>query len=65
MVFVVIIANNYIVYPYLSLFWNQAPALAIPPEMWGLLKIGIGGYVVGRSVEKTVNVYSNSKSKGK
>jgi len=31
MVFVVIIANNYIVYPYLSLFWNQAPTLAIPP----------------------------------
>lgn len=52
--FVFIIANNYIIYPYLSLFFKAAPVLAIPPDMWGLLKIGLGGYVVGRSAEKTV-----------
>ncbi len=50
--FVAIIANNYILYPYLSLFWGKAPVLEIPPDMWGLLKIGLGGYVVGRSGEK-------------
>ena len=50
--FVFIIANNYILYPYLSLFWGEAPVLEIPPDMWGLLKIGLGGYVVGRSGEK-------------
>ena len=50
--FVAIIANNYILYPYISLFWNAAPILEIPPDMWGLLKIGLGGYVVGRSAEK-------------
>ena len=50
--FVFIIANNYILYPYLSLFWGKAPVLEIPPDMWGLLKIGLGGYVVGRSGEK-------------
>jgi hypothetical protein len=50
--FGIIIFNNYIFYPYLSLFFDKAPMLAIPPEMWSLLKIGIGGYVVGRSVEK-------------
>lgn len=26
--------------------------LDLPEEFWGLLKIGLGGYVVGRSVEK-------------
>ena len=51
--FVAIIANNYIIYPYLSLFWGEAPSLALPPDLWDLLKIGLGGYVVGRSVEKT------------
>ncbi len=52
--FVFIIANNYIIYPYLSLFWDSAPSLTIPPDMWGLLKLGLGGYVVGRTVEKSM-----------
>lgn len=52
--FVFIIANNYILYPYLSLFWDAAPSLTIPPDMWDLLKLGLGGYVVGRSVEKGI-----------
>lgn len=50
--FGIIIFNNYIFYPYISLFFEEAPMLEIPPDMWALLKIGIGGYVVGRSVEK-------------
>lgn len=54
LVFVFIIANNYIIYPYLSLFIDNAPELKIPPDMWDLLKIGIGGYTLGRTVEKTV-----------
>lgn len=47
-----IIANNYILYPYLSLFWVDAPELDVPDQMWSLLQIGIGGYIVGRSGEK-------------
>jgi len=27
----------------------------VPTEFWGLLKIGIGGYIGGRSLEKVVN----------
>jgi uncharacterized membrane protein len=61
LVFVFIIANNYILYPYLSLFWNAAPALEIPPDMWGLLKIGLGGYVLGRSAEKAVTAWKTPK----
>jgi len=59
--FVVIIANNYILYPYLSLFWASAPVLDIPPDMWQLLKLGLGGYVVGRSVEKTAKAWTDKK----
>lgn len=54
LVFVAIVANNYILYPYLTLFMDNAPVLEIPPDMWALLKIGIGGYVVGRSGEKAI-----------
>lgn len=50
--FVAVIANNYLLYPYLSLFWPEAPMLEIPPDMWGLLKLGIGGYVMSRGGEK-------------
>ncbi len=50
--FVAIIANNYIIYPYLSLFFTSAPMLEIPADMWALLKIGLGGYIFGRSAEK-------------
>lgn len=59
LVFVFIIANNYILYPYLSLFIDNAPKLDLPPDMWGLLKIGIGGYTVGRTVEKSVKLYKD------
>ena len=33
--------------------WTQ---FRLSTEAWGLLKIGLGGYVVGRSVEKVVQV---------
>jgi len=59
--FVVIIANNYILYPYLSLFFTEAPLLEIPPDMWDLLKIGLGGYIVGRSTEKSVEAWRGNK----
>jgi len=57
MVFTVIIANNYIIYPYLSLFWTDAPVLELPQVMWDTFKIGLGGYVVGRSGEKMVKLW--------
>ena len=57
LVFVFIIANNYILFPYISLFGGTATALDIPPDMWDLLKLGLSGYVVGRSIEKSVKAY--------
>jgi hypothetical protein len=49
-----IIFNNYILYPYLILFFDDAPMLEIPVDLWELIKIGLGGYVLGRSGEKVV-----------
>jgi len=50
--FVTIIANNYIIVPYAQAFGLHVPTLELTDQMWDLLKIGIGGYVVGRSAEK-------------
>ena len=55
--FGLIVANNYLLAPYVLMFMHVDVELAIPPDMWDLLKIGIGGYVVGRSVEKGVRVW--------
>lgn len=55
--FGLIVANNYLLYPYISLFWDAAPLLELPPDLWALLKIGLGGYVVGRSAEKVAKVW--------
>ena len=54
MLFGLIIFNNYIFAPYIGLLFGveKSITLPIPPDMWGLLKLGIGGYVVGRSAEK-------------
>ena len=60
--FVFIIANNYILFPYVQLFGGTALELEIPDAMWGLLKIGGGGYVVGRSGEKMVESYAKNRS---
>lgn len=54
LVFVYIIAHNYIFAPILGMFVDSMPILEIPPDMWDLLKLGIGGYIVGRSAEKSI-----------
>lgn len=50
--FGLIIANNYVIVPYVLAFGMFVPSLDIPPGMWALLNVGVGGYVVGRSAEK-------------
>ena len=60
--FVGIIANNYILFPYITLFGGTAITLEIPPDMWSLLKIGVGGYVMGRSGEKMVESFAKNRN---
>ena len=52
--FGIIIANNYILNPWLSELFDIDVLMDIPPQMWSLLKLGISGYVVGRTVEKGI-----------
>ncbi|MEG3618964.1 3TM-type holin [Magnetovibrio sp. PR-2] len=47
-----IIANNYMLVPIFG-----TPAAEIPPDMWDLLKLGVGGYVVGRTAEKSLKAW--------
>ena len=61
LVFVFIIANNYILVPYATTIGYIVPTLEIPQDMWQLLQIGLGGYIVGRSGEKMMKSYKGSK----
>jgi hypothetical protein len=53
--FGLIVANNYVVAPIF-----HTPMADIPPDMWDLLKLGLGGYVLGRSVEKGITVWKSN-----
>ena len=63
--FLAIVMNNYVLAPYIELFFEvKVPVLEIGPEMWGLLKVGIGGYIASRGVEKVVpSIVSSLKKK--
>lgn len=52
MVVISIIANNYILFPYLSMFTDKVTVLELPTALFALLTAGVGGYVLGRSGEK-------------
>jgi len=59
MVFVFIVANNYVIAPYTQAIFDRSVSLPTPPDLWALIKIGLGGYVVGRSAEKCVAAWKN------
>lgn len=61
MSFVVIVVNNYIAVPWLQTFGAPAVSLDIPPDMWSLLQIGIGGYIVSRGAEKGIKTWKDTK----
>jgi hypothetical protein len=71
LIFGAIIANNYILAPWISVvaavFGSdfRAPILEFPAQFWQLLVIGVGGYIAGRTIEKTKQQWSVNIGKGK
>lgn len=54
-----ILVNNYILIPWLHAAGaTGAPILEFPDGLWTLLTLGVGGYIVGRSAEKTKDNWS-------
>lgn len=49
LVFTFIVFNNYVLVPIFGL-----AAAGVPDQMWTLMQIGVGGYILGRSGEKIV-----------
>lgn len=61
LVIVAIVANNYIIYPYLSLFTDKVAVLELPDKLYNLMTVGVGGYIVGRSAEKSLDIWKGKK----
>lgn len=62
LIIMVIIANNYIFFPYLAAFGvENAVMLELPAQMWTLITLGVSGYVVGRSGEKIAKTLKDNK----
>ena len=62
---IVIIFNNYVLFPYLSIFTDKVTILTLPDGLWKLLVVGVGGYVLGRSGEKVIGDIFKTKLIGK
>lgn len=52
--FMAILFNNYLLAPYMSAFFGKAVIVEVPADLWDLLKLGVGGYIVSRGGEKIV-----------
>jgi len=61
MVVILIIACNYLIFPIVRIFYPEMISLELPQELWQLLTIGVGGYVVGRSGEKMIDTWKGGK----
>jgi hypothetical protein len=57
LMFAVMIANNYIIAPYVDAIFGTSIMFDLPDQAWGLLTVGLGGYVAGRSAEKVMERY--------
>lgn len=53
-VIVAIVANNYLLAPYLGAMFGIGLQLELPEQLWNLMTMGVGGYIAGRSGEKIV-----------
>lgn len=54
-----IVANNYLIAPDAQALFDRSVSLPTPPDLWALIKIGLGGYVMGRSAEKCVAAWKS------
>lgn len=52
-----------ILYAYMLAPIFALPAPPLPPDLWDVIRIGLGGYVIGRSVEKVAPSLADAFSK--
>ena len=64
-VLIFILVWNYILGPVIKIFTGTVISFELPGDVWGLLQIGLGGYVVGRSAESVARTIANRPAANK
>jgi hypothetical protein len=64
-VLIFILVWNYIIGPVVKIFTGAVISFELPGDVWGLLQIGLGGYVVGRSAESVARTIANKPAANK
>jgi hypothetical protein len=58
-VLIFILIWNYVLGPVVMFFFKASITIELPGDVWTLLQIGLGGYVVGRSAESVARTMAN------
>ena len=58
-VLIFILVWNYVIGPVIKVFTGAVISFELPGDVWSLLQIGLGGYVLGRSAESVARTMAN------
>ena len=58
-VLIFILVWNYVIGPVIKVFMGAVITFELPGDVWTLLNVGLGGYVVGRSAESVARTMAN------
>jgi len=58
-VLIFILIWNYVLGPVVLFFFKASITIELPGDVWTLLNVGLGGYVIGRSAESVARTMSN------
>lgn len=61
-VLIFVLVFNYIFAPIIKMITGHLVGFELPGDVWTLLQIGLGGYVVGRSGESIARTLANKQS---
>lgn len=60
--FMYIIGQYYIINPIIEFIWPSIKLKNLPPEMWTLLTVAVGGYITSRGVEKGIKLWKGNET---
>ena len=58
-VLIFILVWNYVIGPVIKVFTGAVISFELPGDVWTLLNVGLGGYIVGRSAESVARTMAN------